>query len=208
MILYRKTFLVLVLICSILMIISQNFGTRGFLVEEFLDWTTYINIDVVRVWASFQDSLIGYIPGLNILAYFPTVAGVLGIISAFSVFKDESSPKLLFKIVGLIAILAYAMFFLFGLFFGIFSSELAIPNLAGGYFCLIPGIILLILGIAIKKPEYMKGSARVDKEYYAIGGEPRGPAPPSITAPTIACPNCGAMLAADEVFCDNCGQYL
>lgn len=200
---------ILVLVCSILIIISQNFGAQGGDVQEFLDWSTYLNASYDPVWVSFQDSLlIQVLPFLSFIAYFPTVAGVMGAISALIVLKSEDGAKIVLKITGLFAIIAFALFTLIGMMFGLFSSELQLPNMPGAYFCLVPGILILILSFMIKKPDYMKGHAREDKEYYAIGGEPQGPVIPSVRAPTVACPKCGAMISADQTFCESCGEFL
>ena len=204
---HKKTFFTLVLICSILIILSQNFGAQGWFVSDFFDWSTYITQDFGRVWVCWQDSFFGII--VPFLAYFPIIAGVLGVISAFTVFNEnEQIAKRTFKIAGLLAVLAFATFLVSGAFFGIISSELALPNLPGGYFCLIPGIIILILGIAIQKPEYAKGHAREDKEYFAIGGEERRPAPAAATGRMMECPNCGKVVSADQLFCEDCGQFF
>ncbi len=189
----------ILLIFAILIIISQNFA----LIEP-LDWLYY---ESVSGWidVSWQDSFFGFIP---VLPYLPTIGGILAILGAILVFLNEKSSKLCGIIGGIITILAFGFFTLFHLIFGLVSTQSFFPNMPGAYICLIPGIFVLILSLLIKKPDFGKGEARVDREYYAIGGEPKGPALPAVPAPSIVCPHCGAMLSADQTFCESCGEFI
>ena len=196
----------LALISSVLIFLSQNFWTQGIHAAEIFDWSTYYAMIEGTVFVSWQDSFFGQM--LPFLAYFPAIAGSIGILSSFIFLKGPDSGKLTFKITGLLAIIGFVIYVLLNLIWSFLSSEIPIPNLPGGYFCLIPGILIFIFSYMIKKPDYMKGHAREDKEYYAIGGEPQGPVTPSLRAPTVACPKCGAMISADQTFCESCGEFL
>lgn len=202
----KAAIFIIALISSILIILSQNFGTLGPSVAEFFDWSMYYAMIDGTVFVSWQDSFFGVL--LPFLAYFPAIAGILGVLSSLLFLKGPNSAKLTFKITGLLAIIGFVIYVVLNLIWSLLSSEIPLPNLPGGYFCLIPGILILILSFMIKKPDYMKGHAREDKEYYAIGGEPQGPVTPSVRAPTVACPKCGAMISADQTFCESCGEFL
>ncbi|MHA1266027.1 MAG: zinc ribbon domain-containing protein [Candidatus Helarchaeota archaeon] len=203
--LHKKSMFIVVLILSISIFLSQNFWTAGPSVAEPFDWSMYYTALSGTVFVSWQDSFFGQL--LPFLAYFPAIAGIMGILSAFFLVGNEIALKIALKITGIFAILAYVTFFLFGLLFGIFSSETQIPNLPGGYLCLVPGIILFILSMLIQKPEYMKGHAPENKEYYAIETT-ETPSTPAYQVGMIQCPNCGTMIPADAQFCENCGQFL
>ena len=208
----KAGFFIMALIGSILILLSQNFGTpevsqffREF-TQDFFDWSSYLTGGGQTAYVSWQDSFFGQV--LPFLAYFPAIAGGIGILSSLVFVKSPNAGKLTFKITGLLAIIGFVIFVLFNMIFGMFSSVIPLPNLSGGYFCIVPGILILILSFMIKKPDYMKGHAREDKEYFAIGGEPQGPVIPSVRAPTVACPKCGALISADQTFCESCGEFL
>ncbi|TFG05804.1 MAG: zinc ribbon domain-containing protein [Promethearchaeota archaeon] len=200
-----KKLFIIILISSILIILSQNPFSRGPYVYDFLDWLSYESMGG-DVWVCWQDSFFGQV--LPFLAYFPAIAGGLGIIGAFTSLSSEGTTKLILKIVGILAILAYVLFALLGMIFAIIGAALPLPNLPGAYFCLVPGILLIIISILIKKPDYMKGHAKENKEYFAIDSAAQQPERPTMRIPSIKCPNCGMLVLADAQFCENCGEFL
>ncbi len=207
----KVVFFIISLTLSILIILSQNLWTQGECIREIFDWSTYTAPlstcpgNIVNV--CWQNSFIGQM--FPFTAYFPAIAGVVGLLSSFLIFKSESAIKTLLKITGILAILGFGLYILSNVIWVVFGNpDMLLPNLPGGYFCLIPGIMLFIMGIVVKKPDYMKGHAREDKDYYAIGGEAQGSVLPATRAPMVKCPHCNAMIQADQTFCENCGEFL
>ena len=196
---------IFLLFFSILILLSQNFGTQGENISEIFDWMGYESISG-WVYISWQDSFFSF---LSPLTYLPTMAGVMGIIGALALLGSVRASKLLNKITSILAILAYGLFILLYNLFGlIVSSATLIPNLPGAYFCLIPGILILICSSLITSSKAGEGHVMENKQYYAIGGETQKQTPSAVKAPMIKCSNCGAIIQADSLFCDNCGQYL
>ncbi|MHA1276758.1 MAG: hypothetical protein ACTSQI_13760 [Candidatus Helarchaeota archaeon] len=201
---HKGIFIIIVLI-SILIILSQNFFAQGTDVFDVFDWVTYDSISGT-VWVCWQDSFLGAI--IPYLAYFPTIAGALGIIGGVVVLKEEGPAKIILKIAGVLAILAYALFAISGFIFTLIGNPLPLPNLPGAYICLIGGIVVLILSISINKPEYLKGYAPDEKDYYAIEAKPSIVAGPEPSGLTMQCPHCGAIVSANQLFCEQCGEYF
>lgn len=200
----NKVLFIFLLLFSILILLSQNFWTQGEFVSEFLDWMSYESVGG-WVYVSWQDSFFRF---LFPLTYFPTIAGGLGITGAIVLLGSLTASRILSKIAAVLAILAYGLFILLHALFGlILGSATLIPNMAGAYLCLVPGILLLICAYSLKSSK-VEGQAMENKQYYAIGGEAQKPTQPYVKAPTIKCPNCGALIQADQLFCEQCGQYL
>ena len=201
----NKVLFIFLILFSILVLLSQNFWTQGEYVRDFLDWMEYDSWLSGWVYVSWQDSFLSF---LSPLTYLPTMAGGAGILGAFALLGSVRVSKLLNLIAFILAILAYGLFILFYNLFGLITgAEVVIPNLPGAYLCLIPGILILICSYSLKTSK-VQGHALENKQYYAIGGETPTPSPTTRKAPTIKCPNCGALLQADQLFCENCGQYL
>jgi len=201
----NKVLFIVLLIFSILILLSQNFWTQGEYVSEFLDWMEYQSISG-WVYVSWQDSFFSF---LSPLTYLPTMAGGVGILGAFALLGSIGASKLLNLFACILAILAYGIFILLHALFGlIMGAAVLIPNLPGAYFCLVPGILLLICSYLLKSSKAGLGHVMENKQYYAIGGEAPKPMPTSAKAPTIKCPKCGALIQGDQLFCEECGQYL
>jgi hypothetical protein len=202
----NKVLFIFLLTFSILILLSQNFWTQGEYVSDFLDWMTYETITPgVMAYVSWQDSLLSF---LSPLTYLPTMAGAVGILGAFALLGNIRASKLLNLFAFILSILAYVLFTLFYNLIGVFlGAAVLIPNLPGAYFCLVPGIFILICSSLIKS-EKVQGHAMENKQYYAIGGETPAPTVTTVKVPTIKCPKCGALIQGDQLFCENCGQYL
>jgi hypothetical protein len=200
----NKVLFIFLLLFSILILLSQNFWTQGENVSEFLDWMEYESISG-WVYVSWQDSFFSF---LSPLTYLPMMAGVVGIAGALGLLGSVRASKLLNLVAFILALLAYGLFILFHALFGlIVGSAMLIPNLPGAYLCLVSGILLLICSYSLKSSK-VEGHAMENKQYYAIGGETPTPSPTTAKAPTIKCPKCGALIPGDQLFCENCGQYL
>ncbi|MFX1295244.1 MAG: zinc ribbon domain-containing protein [Promethearchaeota archaeon] len=192
------------LVCAVLIFLSQNFFAQGTMVQDFFDWLTYDSISGT-VYVSFQDSYVGQM--IPVLGYFPAIAGALVIIGSFILFKTVIGAKILSLIGGIIAILAFVFFTIFHIIFEMINYQSFIPNLPGAYFCLVSGIMGVIMAFLLKIAPEM-GYVKEDKEYYAIGTGPASPVTPDIREPRIRCPNCGTIASGDQLFCEQCGQYF
>ena len=198
----NKVLFIILLVCSILIFLSQNFSTQGQDVLEFFDWVTYEVTPGNWVHVSYQDSFMGQV----LFGYFPALVGGLAILAAILIFANIHASRISCIITGILTIIAYIIFILPSIILQLVGSYIPFPNLAGAYFFLIPGILVLILGFFLKKTEI--GYAREDKEYYAIEKKPAQGAAPIAEGPTILCPHCGATIRADQAFCEECGEFL
>jgi len=190
---------------STLILLSQNFWTQGAHVSEFFDWMSYESVSG-WVWVSWQDSFFSF---LSPLIYLPAIAGGIGILGAIALLGSIKASKIISYLAALFAIFAFALFLLFHALFGLaIGAATLIPNMPGAYLCLVPGLLLLICAYLLKSSKEGEGHVMENKQYYAIGGEAQKPTQPYIKAPMIKCPNCGALIQGDQLFCEQCGHYL
>jgi hypothetical protein len=196
---------IILFICGICILLSQNFGSQGNQVLDMFDWTSYY-IDDYGYWVhvSFQDSIIAAIPGLG---YFPTIVAGLVLAGGGLAFGTVRGAKILCLVSGILTIVGFILYLLPTFFLQMIGSYVPFPNEIGAYFYIVPGIMALILAFLFKKAPEM-GYAKEEKDYYAIGGEIKPEAYSQPSGPRIQCPKCGAFNPAGATFCDNCGEYL
>ena len=142
-----------------------------------------------------------------VIGYWPSIVAGLTIMGAVLIFANIRAAKISCLIAGILAIVGTLLYLLPSLILQLVGSEIPFPNQAGAYFFIIPGIMVLILSFLLKKPKSM-GYAKEDKEYYAIDTGPVGTVTPDMEGPKTECPHCGALVPADQQFCEMCGEYF
>ncbi|HUY01288.1 MAG TPA: zinc ribbon domain-containing protein [Candidatus Deferrimicrobium sp.] len=198
--------LIIIIICAVALILSQNFWGGGEYSHDLFDWTSYY-IDEYGWWVyvSFQDSVIGQlIPGIG---YFPVIVAGLALTGALVIAASVRAAKLLCLIGGILGIVGLLLYLLPTLILQLIGSYIPFPNELGAYLFIVSTFIILIASFFIKKTEM--GTAKADKQYYAIGKatQPK-PGMTFAAGPVIKCPHCGATVPRDQLFCEECGQYF
>ncbi len=196
---------ILMLICSVCIFLSQNFGTQGQNVLEFFDWVTYEVTPGNWVHVSFQDSIIGQT--LPNLAYMPSITGGIALLAAVLALASVKASKIISIITMVVGLITLFIFMMPSIFLGMFGSSIPFPNLAGAYFCIGPAIGILISAFLLKTKREM-GYAKENKDYFAIGDTYTPPPEPIEKGPTTQCPHCGAIVPQDQLFCEQCGEYF
>jgi len=185
--------------------LSQNLWGQGPYTLDFFDWTSYEVTPGDWRYVSFQDSVIGQvIPGIG---YFPSIVAGIIALGSFLTFISVRAAKIICIIGGVIMVIGLFLYLMPTLILGMVGSNIPVPNELGAYFYIIPGFLAMIVAFFLKKtPE--AGYVQADKEYYAIGEEKASPTLPAAEGPKIQCPHCGALVSADQLFCEQCGEYF
>ena len=201
----NKLLIIILIVMAICIFLSQNFGSLGDTTLDFFDWTSYY-VDPTMWHVSFQDSFMGKMLGAT-FGYWPSIVGGVTLLGTFLIFANIRAAGIACKVAGILAIIGFFIYILPSLILQIVGSIIPFPNQPGAYFYIVPGIMVLILSFLLKKPKPM-GYAKEDKDYYAIDTGPVASVSPDMQGPKTECPHCGALVPADQQFCEMCGEYF
>jgi hypothetical protein len=196
--------MIIIILCAVALILSQNFWGGGEYSHDLFDWTSY-EVGPDWVYVSFQESFMGhFIPGIG---YFPVIVAGLALAGALVIAANIRAAKLLCLIGGILGIVGLLLYLLPTFILQLIGSYIPFPNELGAYLFIVATFIVLIASFFIKKTEM--GTAKEDKQYYAIGRatQPK-PGMTFATGQVIKCPHCGAIVPRDQLFCEECGQYF